>query len=628
MKSIHRVLLTVLSLLLAGTGAGLFLTSNWGNRAVSKRQPNRAESPVDMHQMQTAMSLAPLAATAEEQDRARDAMRAADHEVDFEFAAALYRATFQKVPSTPEINAVQMRILNAIKSVADINADIERITKQLAAAGADRKPALSQQLELANARLELNQDELDDAKEDLERAGGDPQSRIQRLIDEHKASAQDTNGELDLSSVGKVAGSTIPVSNSFLPRARAWFALRSFVQRLDQAEQGAVAKAAEFSSRHDELEKQLEQAQSEQRKKLPEAQSGTQSGGPAGGNSAAIRGSTPDQTVAAISSYRSLTALQKRMSSMDTRIRNQQDLAAAYEQWGVLAAARERDVLHSLFVSLAFMLLIGLCALIADRSLESLFNRLEPDRKNLLTLRAVSRIATRALGAILILLVIFGLPTQMATVLALAGAGLTVALKDFIVGFFGWFVLMGKNGIRHGDWVEINGVSGEVVEIGLFHTVLLETGNWNDSGHPTGRRVTFVNSYAIEGHYFNFSTSGQWLWDEMEIMLPADRDPYPVAAEMQKIVAKETEANAHLAEQEWERMGTARGVRAFSAGPAISVRPAGLGFEILLRYVTRANERYQQRSKLYFEIVELLRRKNIPQPAAPPPADTPSAATA
>ena len=216
----------------------------------------------------------------------------------------------------------------------------------------------------------------------------------------------------------------------------------------------------------------------------------------------------------------------------------------------------------------------------------------------------------------------------MATVLALAGAGLTVALKDFIVGFFGWFVLMGKNGIRHGDWVEINGVSGEVVEIGLFHTVLLETGNWNDSGHPTGRRVTFVNSYAIEGHYFNFSTSGQWLWDEMEITLPADRDPYPVAAEIQKIVEKETQANAQLAEEEWERMGSARGVRAFSAGPAISIRPANPGFEILLRYVTRANERHQQRSKLYFEIVELLRHQNISQPAPPPPAAAPSAPTA
>ena len=51
-------------------------------------------------------------------------------------------------------------------------------------------------------------------------------------------------------------------------------------------------------------------------------------------------------------------------------------------------------------------------------------------------------------------------------------------------------------------WVEINGVSGEVIELGIFHTVLLETGSWGDSGHPTGRRVTFTNSFAIGGHYF------------------------------------------------------------------------------------------------------------------------------
>jgi hypothetical protein len=151
--------------------------------------------------------------------------------------------------------------------------------------------------------------------------------------------------------------------------------------------------------------------------------------------------------------------------------------------------------------------------------------------------------------------------------------------------------------------------------------VVLETGNWNDAGHPTGRRVTFVNSYAIEGHYFNFSTSGQWLWDELQLAVPMDKDPYPIAEEIQKIVATETEANARLAEQEWGNMGSARGIRPFSAGPAISVRPAGSGFEILVRYVTRANERHQQRGKLYYDIVELLRRKNIPQPApTPPPA--------
>jgi small-conductance mechanosensitive channel len=251
---------------------------------------------------------------------------------------------------------------------------------------------------------------------------------------------------------------------------------------------------------------------------------------------------------------------------------------------------------------------------------------MEPDQKKLLTLRAVANIATRATGVILILLVIFGLPNQMATVLALAGAGLTVALKDFIVGFFGWFVLMGKNGIRHGDWVEINGVTGEVVEIGLFLTVLLETGNWNDSGHPTGRRVTFVNSYAIEGHYFNFSTSGQWLWDELQVALPAGLDPYPVADEIQKIVTKETEANAGLAEQEWKKMRNLRGTGNFAAGPAISVRPASVGFQILVRYVTRAAERHEQRSKLYYEIVALLCRKNILPAVALSPATSPATA--
>jgi small-conductance mechanosensitive channel len=261
------------------------------------------------------------------------------------------------------------------------------------------------------------------------------------------------------------------------------------------------------------------------------------------------------------------------------------------------------------------MIGIGLAVLLTTQLLEKLFARVTSDPQKLLTMGSVAHIVTRATGAILILLIIFGMPSQLATVIALAGAGLTVAMKDFIVGFFGWFVLMGKNGIRHGDWVEINGVSGEVVEIGLFHTVVLETGNWNDAGHPTGRRVTLMNSYAIEGHYFNFSTSGQWLWDEMQLSLPMDRDPYPVVAEIQKIVNKETEANARLAEKEWGNMGNARGIRPFSAGPAISIRPGSAGFDILIRYVTRANERHQQRGKLYEDFVELMRRKNIPEPA-------------
>src|SRR5205807_10214292 len=147
------------------------------------------------------------------------------------------------------------------------------------------------------------------------------------------------------------------------------------------------------------------------------------------------------------------------------------------------------------------------------------------------------------------------------------------AMKDFIVAFFGWFVLMGKNGIRVGDWVEINGVGGEVVEVGLLKTVLLETGSWSDSGHPTGRRVSFVNSFAIEGHFFNFTTSGQWMWDELQILIPAAQDPYPIITGIQKAVVEETKSNAGKAEDEWRQTTTRYRARTLSATPPTNVVP-------------------------------------------------------
>lgn len=193
--------------------------------------------------------------------------------------------------------------------------------------------------------------------------------------------------------------------------------------------------------------------------------------------------------------------------------------------------------------------------------------------------------------------------------------GHVVRNRKLIVSFFGWFVLMGKDGIRLGDWVEINGVTGEVVQLGIFHTVLLETGNWTDSGHPTGRRVTFTNSFAIEGHYFNFSTSGQWLWDELQIVLPAGHSLYPMVEAIQKTVLETTAEGARQAEQEWRRAAKYHDLNALTAAPTINVKPVVGGTQISIRYITRASERSQLRAKLNHAAVDLLGQR-LAQPAA------------
>jgi small-conductance mechanosensitive channel len=318
------------------------------------------------------------------------------------------------------------------------------------------------------------------------------------------------------------------------------------------------------------------------------------------------------------------SARQKTLATFDKRIDNEKQLASVYGKWIDVVAADQRTVLNRALRGVAIILAIALLGLFVDEWIARILGRTALDRRQVETLRAVTSVSLQVTGLLFILLVIFGMPTNFGTFLGLAGAGLTVALKDFIVGFIGWFVLMGKNGMRLGDWVEINGVTGEVVELGMFHTVLLETGNWTDSGHPTGRRVTFTNSFAIEGHYFNFSTSGQWLWDELQVVLPTGQDPYPIVDAIQKKVLEATAESGQKAEQEWRGSARSRDLSALSAAPAINVKPVIGGTEIAVRYITSAHERYQLRTKLNQAMVDLLGPKA--RPALPSTAEAPGKA--
>jgi small-conductance mechanosensitive channel len=394
-------------------------------------------------------------------------------------------------------------------------------------------------------------------------------------------------------------------------RWQQWLELRKKTKLLRTAKKQADEAATAATEEHQALAAQIDA----EKFNSPELASHSTLAGPEAGTddraadsvvSKVRKSRTRDEAKEALATARAIANDQQNMASLDRRADNEKDLADTYTQWTGLVATRQGLVLRRGLTGVAILLAVILAGIFFNTWMEKLLGKMKLDRRQVQTLRAVARVALQVLAVLLVLLVIFGPPNQLGTFLGLAGAGLTVALKDFIVGFIGWFVLMGKNGIRLGDWVEINGVTGEVVEIGMFHTVVLETGNWTDSGHPTGRRVTFTNSYAIEGHYFNFSTSGQWLWDELQVTIPEGRDPFPLVEAIQQKVLEATQDSAKQAEQEWQRAGGSRQMSSISAAPAINMRPAGAGIELQVRYVTRANDRYQLRTKLYQTLVELL----------------------
>src|SRR5208283_5033464 len=130
--------------------------------------------------------------------------------------------------------------------------------------------------------------------------------------------------------------------------------------------------------------------------------------------------------------------------------------------WDAQVALQHRTVRHLALQSMAWIATLILGAVLVWWLVQALLDRAAAnsavDRRSVHTLRTVVSLAIQGVTLVLVLLMIFGAPNQMPTILGLGAAGLTVVFQDFILAFFGWFVLMGPNGIRVGDWVEINGV--------------------------------------------------------------------------------------------------------------------------------------------------------------------------
>jgi small-conductance mechanosensitive channel len=568
-----------------------FLSGQRNVRSVEKSQ----ETLVDLRPWQTAEALAPLAVTAEETEDAHEAERLADHEVDQAFASALRQASAQAQHRilTGDALALSQRVKQLQQLIKEDQALVNSLTAASGSSAASAKDAAkpagdSDDLEVAKAQLGLDTDELEDAQQELERTSGDDRAQIQGELAAHEALMSKYDSQSH--SPAEVAVLSARRHSTLAGRLTAWRSQLDRYALIQQAMQQAQTDIASLTAEHKAL--------------VAKANAST----------TAQDSGTPDR-VSRLTNILEKAEERQLLTICSDRIQTEQQLAAVYGKWSAQVLLQHRTLLHLILQSLALIAFIIICIILCDALVRWLIANPALDRRQTQTLRSVLQLGIQVAGVLLILLVVFGWPRQMSTVLGLTTAGLTIAMQDFILAFFGWFALMGKNGIRIGDWVEIDGVCGEVTEIGLMSTTLLETGDLADRGHPTGRRITFLNNFAIRGKYFNFSTASQWMWDEITVSIPESDDTRKIVEEIRKAVEKETAESAAVAEQEWKRGARGDGLSLFSAAPVVNLRPSGSGIELLIRYVTRASERFGVRNRLYQQVIELLRKESATAPA-------------
>jgi small-conductance mechanosensitive channel len=583
MNRARMVIVLIMLIMLAGTLAGTFLT-----RGVMAYLPflqarkgdwTGAYVPpgvVDQRPWQTAATLAALAQSAEEKELAREAERLADHEVDQAFSQSLRQASLEKPNLSGKALALQQRVAELQETVKN---DQARVASLSASAG---RPAGAvsdgSDLEIAKAQLGLDQNELTDSIEDFARESGDQRVKLQQELAAREAAMKQYRDSASKED-GQTAVASAEQYKTFAQQLATWRSLRNRKQLIAQAEQLARADVAALTADQASLKTE------------------------AAGIGDKVVGESSSERIERL---RQISAQKNIQSILNDRLGAHQQLVTLYGRWGEQVEIQRRIVVHLILQSLALIAAICILVILAGWVLQMALEKMVRDPRQKQTLKTVLNLGTQLVGLLLILLTIFGVPQQMPTILGLATAGLTVVFQDFILAFCGWFVLMGPNGVRVRDWVEIDGVGGEVVQLGLFRTWLLETGNWTANGHPTGRRVSFLNGYAIRGKYFNFSTVGQWMWDEIKVTVPPGTDIHALIKGIYEATVKATEADAKMAEAEWKRVTHEEGSPQFSAMPSVNLRPAGAGVDIVIRYITRAGVRVETRNRLFAMIVELM----------------------
>src|SRR5213075_2356386 len=532
MNRARTVIVLVMLIVLAVTLIGAFLTrgvmADLPFLQARKGSWTGAYVPlgiVDQRPWQTAATLAALAQSAEEKKLARDAERLADHEVDQAFSQSLRQASLAKPNLTGNALALQQRVTELQETIKKDEASIAVLNPEASAKSAGAV-SHADDLEIAKAQLALDQAELADSIEDLARESGDQRLKLQQELAARQAAMKqykDRASEDD----GQTAVVSAEQYRMLAEQLSTWRSLRNRKRLIVQAEQLAKDDVAALTADREGLK----------------AEAASLAAKPVG-ESASER----------IERLQRISAQQNILSILNDRVGAQQQLVALYGRWGQQVGLQQKIVIHLILQSLAFIAAICIVVILAAWGLQLALEKIVHDPRQKQTLQTVLNLGTQLVGLLLILLIVFGVPRQMPTILGLVTAGLTVVFQDFILAFCGWFVLMGPNGVRVRDWVEIDGVGGEVVQLGVVRTLLLAAGYWTAHGHPTGRRVSFLNGYAIRGKYFNFSTVGQWMWDEIKVSVPPGISIHPLLKGIYDATVRTTESDAKMAEGEWKRV--------------------------------------------------------------------------
>ncbi|MGV8129408.1 MAG: mechanosensitive ion channel family protein [Methanolinea sp.] len=228
-----------------------------------------------------------------------------------------------------------------------------------------------------------------------------------------------------------------------------------------------------------------------------------------------------------------------------------------------------------------------------------------PDEASRFTAVRIFSVILIGLGLLLGLMVWVDDPKEIVLVIGIIWGAIFVALRDLIQNMVGSLILMVTRIYRIGDRIQVKGVYGTVMDIGVFRTTLMKLDE--ESGdHPTGQITTIPNGILFRETITNTSRELSFRGDEIRITLPFSANIQKTRELLVDIVSRHTVEIQDKAAREIEHMSDRKYLPEFGTEPTVFVHLDKHQILMVVKYYTESSRRAEIKNGIVEEISQVI----------------------
>lgn len=192
----------------------------------------------------------------------------------------------------------------------------------------------------------------------------------------------------------------------------------------------------------------------------------------------------------------------------------------------------------------------------------------------------------------------------LAVTLGAASAGIAFALQEVIASFAGWLAITFSGFYKPGDRVQVGGIRGDVIDVGLLRTTVMEMGQWIGGDAYNGRIVRVANSFVFKEPVFNYSADFPWVWDELVIPVRYGSDIDAATDILSRIATDLAGHDAEEANARWPEVVSKYNIEPARVDPIVYMIGNDNWLEFTVRYVVDPRMRRARKDAFWRRLVK------------------------